>query len=71
MPTVPADSILIHGELDDTITLAQVFDWARPQDIPVIVIPGADHFFHRRLGHIKQFVTALWRRDGDAAGEPV
>jgi alpha/beta superfamily hydrolase len=63
MPEVPADSILIHGELDDTITLQQVFDWARPQDLPVIVIPGADHFFHRKLGHIKNFVIQLWRRD--------
>ncbi len=62
MPDVPADSILIHGEVDDTIPLAAVFDWARPQDIPVIVIPGADHFFHRKLGHIKNLVTQLWRR---------
>jgi len=62
VPTVPADTILIHGEADDTITLTQVFDWARPQDIPVIVIPGADHFFHRRLGHIKNLVIQLWRR---------
>jgi alpha/beta superfamily hydrolase len=62
MPDVPADSILIHGEVDDTITLAAVLDWARPQDIPVIVIPGADHFFHRKLGHIKNLVTQLWRR---------
>ena len=62
MPDVPADTILIHGEVDDTITLAQVLDWARPQDLPVIVIPGADHFFHRKLGHIKQLVTQLWRR---------
>ena len=65
MPDVPADTILIHGEVDDTITLTQVFDWARPQDIPVIVIPGADHFFHRKLGHIKNLVLQLWRRDGD------
>jgi alpha/beta superfamily hydrolase len=64
MPDVPADSILIHGEVDDTITLAAVLDWARPQDIPVIVIPGADHFFHRKLGHIKNLVTQLWRRPG-------
>ena len=28
----------------------------------VIVVPGADHFFHRKLGHIKNFVTQLWRR---------
>ena len=62
MPDVPADSILIHGETDDTIPLAAVLDWARPQDIPVIVIPGADHFFHRKLGHIKNLVTQLWRR---------
>jgi len=66
MPDVPADTILIHGEQDDTITLAQVLDWARPQDLPVIVIPGADHFFHRKLGHIKAFVIQLWRRGGDA-----
>ncbi len=65
MPDVPADTILIHGEQDDTITLTQVLDWARPQDLPVIVIPGADHFFHRKLGHIKNFVIQLWRRDGE------
>jgi alpha/beta superfamily hydrolase len=63
MPPVPADTILIHGELDDTITLTQVFDWARPLDIPVTVIPGADHFFHRKLVHIKNLVAQMWRRD--------
>lgn len=63
MADVPADTILIHGETDDTIPLADVFDWARPQDIPVIVIPGADHFFHRKLGHIKTLITQMWRRD--------
>ena len=63
MPPVPADTILIHGELDDTITLQEVFDWARPLDIPVTVIPGADHFFHRKLGHIKNLVVQMWRRD--------
>jgi alpha/beta superfamily hydrolase len=60
MPEVPKDTILIHGERDDTITLQQVFDWARPQDLPVIVIPGADHFFHRKLGHIKNLVVEMW-----------
>ena len=67
MPNVPEDTILIHGEVDDTITLTQVLDWARPQDIPVIVIPGADHFFHRKLGHIKNLVIQLWRRDGSGS----
>jgi hypothetical protein len=59
---VPADTILIHGEEDDTIPLKDVLDWARPQDIPVLVVPGADHFFHRKLHHIKQWVIDLWRR---------
>ncbi|MEM8512740.1 alpha/beta superfamily hydrolase [Massilia sp. MP_M2] len=63
MPPVPQDTILIHGEQDDTITMQQVFDWARPLDIPVTIIPGADHFFHRKLGHIKNLVVQLWRRD--------
>lgn len=60
MPDIPGNSILIHGELDDTIPLQAVFDWLRPQDIPVIVIPGADHFFHRRLHHVKTIVINLW-----------
>ncbi|MES2831968.1 MAG: alpha/beta hydrolase [Pseudomonadota bacterium] len=62
MPTVPADTILIHGETDDTIALSAVFDWARPQELPVIVIPGADHFFHRKLHHIKTLVVEMWRQ---------
>ena len=62
MPLVPADTILIHGELDDTIPLTAVLDWARPQELPVIVIPGADHFFHRKLQHIKNLIVQLWHR---------
>jgi alpha/beta superfamily hydrolase len=65
MADIPADSILIHGELDETIPLKDVLDWARPQDIAVIVIPGADHFFHRKLQHIKSWIGQLWQ--GDAA----
>lgn len=62
LPAVPEDTIIIHGEEDETIPLSDVMDWARPQDLPVIVIPGAEHFFHRRLHHIKNIVTSLWQR---------
>jgi alpha/beta superfamily hydrolase len=62
LPEVAADTILIHGEEDDTIPLTDVLNWARPQDIPVIVIPGADHFFHRKLHHIKQLIIQLWHK---------
>jgi alpha/beta superfamily hydrolase len=58
---VPEDTLLIHGELDDTVPLAAVLGWARPQDVTVMVVPGADHFFHRRLMTIKRLVLANWR----------
>jgi uncharacterized protein len=58
---VPADTIVIHGEQDETVPLAQVFDWARPQELPIVVIPGADHFFHRRLHLIRNIVKGAWR----------
>jgi alpha/beta superfamily hydrolase len=54
---VPADTLVIHGEIDDTVPLSAVLDWARPQDLPVVVIPGADHFFHRRLTGLKQLLV--------------
>lgn len=58
---VPADTILIHGELDTTVPLADVLAWARPQDLPVVVVPGADHFFHRRLAILRAIVQNSWR----------
>ncbi len=58
---VPADTIVIHGERDETVPLANVFDWARPQELPIVVIPGADHFFHRRLHLIRNIVKGAWR----------
>ena len=60
-PPVPPGTLVIHGESDDTVPLAAVLDWARPQDLPVVVVPGADHFFHRKLHVIKQIVLANWR----------
>ena len=60
VPGVPADTLLIHGERDETVPLAAVLDWARPQDLPVIVVPGADHFFHRRLPLLRAIVQRNW-----------
>jgi alpha/beta superfamily hydrolase len=57
-PPVAPGTLVIHGENDDTVPLAVVLDWARPQDLPVVVVPGADHFFHRKLQVIKQIVLA-------------
>jgi|GEM_PF-6379 len=56
MLDVPADTLVLHGELDDTVPLSAVLDWARPQGLPVVVIPGADHFFHQKLTGIKDWL---------------
>lgn len=53
---VAEDSLVIHGEQDDTVPLASVLDWARPQGLPVTVVPGAGHFFHGNLVVVKRLV---------------
>jgi alpha/beta superfamily hydrolase len=58
--SVPADTIVIHGENDETIPLLAVFDWARPQELTVHVVPGADHFFHRKLHCIRNIILSHW-----------
>jgi hypothetical protein len=57
MPAAAAGTLVIHGEQDETIPLADVFAWAAGCEIPVVVIPATDHFFHRRLPILKQLVT--------------
>jgi uncharacterized protein len=56
MPHVPHNTLLIHGELDEVVALTDVMDWARPQHLPIVVLPEAGHFFHGRLHQIKQLV---------------
>lgn len=58
---VAHDTIVIHGSVDQTVPLNNVLDWAEALDLPVIVVPGADHFFHRRLHLIRDIVTRAWR----------
>jgi alpha/beta superfamily hydrolase len=54
---VPADTVVIHGEVDDVVPLASVLDWARPQSLPVTVVPGVGHFFHGQLPLLKSLVV--------------
>jgi alpha/beta superfamily hydrolase len=57
VPPVPAGTLVIHGERDETIPLAAVLDWARPQELPVTLVPEADHFFHRKLHVLRTIVS--------------
>lgn len=56
-PALPADAhnqaLVVHGEQDDTVALAGVMDWARPQQLPITVVPGGGHFFHGQLPLLK------------------
>lgn len=55
--SVPANTLVIHGELDTTVPLHDVLRWAEPQGLPILVVPGGDHFFHQRLILLRDWVT--------------
>lgn len=57
MPSVPADTVVIHGETDEVVPLFSTLDWARPQGLPVIVFPGVGHFFHGQLARLRSVVV--------------
>ena len=60
VPAVPADSLVIHGEADDVVPLRATLDWARPQGLPVVVLPGVGHYFHGQLTRLRDLVQRAW-----------
>ena len=56
-PALHERTLVLHGEQDDTVPLASVMDWARPQALPVTVIPGVEHFFHGQLPLLKSLTV--------------
>jgi len=58
---VASDTLVIHGAADETVRLDNVLAWAGPLELPVVVVPGADHFFHRRLHLIRDIIHRAWR----------
>ncbi len=57
---LPADlhdqTLVVHGESDDTVALPAVLQWAAPQGLPVMVVPACGHFFHGQLPLLKSLV---------------
>jgi len=60
LAAVPVDTLVVHGELDEVVPLTAVFDWARTQTLPVVVVPGSGHFFHGQLALLKQIVLGAF-----------
>jgi alpha/beta superfamily hydrolase len=56
MPDVSPTTLVIHGENDELVPLAAALAWASPQHLPIVVLPQTDHYFHRRLGQLREIV---------------
>ena len=56
MPEVPPDTLVIHGDQDEVVPLGKVMQWAQPQHLPIVIMPGAGHLFHGRLLELKEIV---------------
>ncbi|HZZ93442.1 MAG TPA: alpha/beta fold hydrolase [Usitatibacter sp.] len=56
-----ANTVVVHGDLDETVPLADSIAWATPREVPVAVVPGGEHFFHRKL-HVLREIVARWLR---------
>jgi Predicted hydrolase of the alpha/beta superfamily len=56
-----ANTVVIHGDVDETVPLSDSLAWGRVREVPVVVIPGGEHFFHRKL-HVLREIVAHWAR---------
>ena len=56
-----ANTVIVHGDLDETVPLSDSISWAAPRDVPVVVVSGGEHFFHRKL-HVLREIVARWVR---------
>ncbi len=57
MPNVASSTLVIHGEMDEVVALSEVLDWARPQQLPIVLVPEATHYFHGYLPLLKSLVN--------------
>jgi alpha/beta superfamily hydrolase len=60
LDAVPVDTLVVHGEEDDVVPLADVLAWARPQGLPIVVFPGCGHFFHGWLPKLSATIAGNW-----------
>jgi alpha/beta superfamily hydrolase len=56
-----ANTVVIHGDADDTVPLSDSLAWGKVREVPIVVVPGGEHFFHRKL-HVLREIVAHWAR---------
>jgi hypothetical protein len=56
VPENVKNTLIIQGDKDDIVPLNAILDWAAPQCLPVVIIPGAEHFFHGKLNMLKRVI---------------
>ena len=56
-----ANTVIVHGDRDETVPLSDSIAWAAAREVPVVVVPGGEHFFHRKL-HVLREIVARWVR---------
>jgi alpha/beta superfamily hydrolase len=71
VPPVPPDTVVIHGEQDEIVPLSATLDWARPQTLPITVLPGVGHFFHGHLALLRTLVVRAVQDSVQAHGRPM
>lgn len=59
MGDAPPHTIVIHGENDQVVPLAEVRDWASKSGFTLGVVRDADHFFHKKLAELKDHILNL------------
>jgi alpha/beta superfamily hydrolase len=61
MPAVQSNTFLVHGDVDEVIALSDLLDWARPQQLAVLLLSGASHYFHGRLTQLRDVIAQRYR----------
>lgn len=56
VPETTQYALIIQGDKDDVVLPEAVLSWAEPAAQPVLIVPGAEHFFHGKLALLKRLV---------------
>lgn len=69
-PAATPGALVVHGEHDERVPLQAIMDWARPKCHPVVILPGADHFFNGHLPLLWSLVVSHLTDEADEPGNP-